>query len=90
MTEVGPLPGSSNASVGEVEPQSPTSSSDTTDIEPVTEPVAAEPEEPAVVELDESSEQMESGSETGEGPPLTVRRSMRTTHPPQRFDEQTF
>ena len=93
MTEVEPSSGGGGAPTGEIEPQPPTQPLDTTDTEipePVAEPAAEEPGEPGAVEPDENLGQTEPESETGGGLPSTVRRSTRTSRPPQRYDGQRF
>ena len=87
--EDGPLPGGNDIRAEEPEP-APPETAETETQEPDTE---ATTEESAAEETDMDVEPTESETETVEDLPdtsQTVRRSTRTSHPPQRFDKRRF
>ena len=93
--EDGPRPSGNDMPTEETEtlPAPPPDSANTEIQEPVTEQATDELDRPAANESDMNSEETGSESETVEGSPSpapAVRRSTRTSNPPQRFDEQTF
>jgi hypothetical protein len=86
--EDGPPPGGNDTRTEEPETAETTETQ-----EPDTEPTTEEPDESAAEEPDTDVERTESETETVEDSPdtsQTVRRSSRTSHPPQRFDERRF